>query len=428
MPRILYFFILSLSLILFSCNSAFRAQNTHVVLSKTVAEYLSTKELIVHNNSTEKLITRTATIQETDTLYQLTYNKLQGDAVILQITDDSGKMRNVAIPQMKLSAYPVLLSSTISPTLTVYALTFPGRNYHTDYILLLYNPIAAAIDAFAGRVIIRTRKHARYTVPNTYRIANLTDVTTIDTANNQLLLEIPIPVNPNPTNYLTQDYRKKCEYAFSLGSSFGSTHETSTTYLYSQTSRVNLPNKIDNGIWATAGIHFQPNSHFQWGYSFHSNINPNLSINFLLNHVGFVVPLKKGSVEIGCGLGFGTTRRIRGNSYCDSFDSYIKYPLKTNQLLEESYSFIPSIHVFAPINGHIQFIYPLKNRFEIAATFNGFKMPSYNLFEKSETVLTKDQITPNIVAYRREEFTFNNITVKSTHRLFSIGLSLRLKL
>jgi hypothetical protein len=55
-------------------------------------------------------------------------------------------------------------------------------------------------------------------------------------------------------------------------------------------------------------------------------------------------------------------------------------------------------------------------------------MPSYNLFEKSETVLTKDQITPNIVAYRREEFTFNNITVKSTHRLFSIGLSLRLKL
>ncbi len=210
MPRILYFFILSLSLILFSCNSAFRAQNTHVVLSKQVAEYLSTKELIVHNNSTEKLITRTATIQETDTLYQLTYNKLKGDAVILQITDDSGKMRNVAIPQMKLSAYPVLLSSTISPTLTVYALTFPGRNYHTDYMLLLYNPIAAAIDAFAGRVIFRTRKHARYTVPNTYRIANLTDVTTIDTANNQLLLEIPIPVNPNPTNYLTQDYRKKC--------------------------------------------------------------------------------------------------------------------------------------------------------------------------------------------------------------------------
>ena len=97
MQRILYFFILSLSLILFSCNSAFRAQNTHVVLSKQVAEYLSTKELIVHNNSTEKLITRTATIQETDTLYQLTYNKLKGDAVILQITDDSGKMRNVAL-------------------------------------------------------------------------------------------------------------------------------------------------------------------------------------------------------------------------------------------------------------------------------------------------------------------------------------------
>ena len=428
MQRILYFFILSLSLLLFSCNSAFRGQNTHVVLSKTVAEYLSTKELIVHNNSTKKLITRTATIQETDTLYQLTYKKLKGDVVILEITDSSGKMRNVAIPQMKLSAYPVLLSSTISPPLTVYALRFREIESYTDVLLIFYNSLAAVIDVYAGTATMRTRKHGRYTVPNTYRIMNLDDVTTIDTANNQLLLEIPIPINPNPTPFLTQKYRKKCQYAFSLGSSFGTTHETSTTYLYSQTSRVNLPNKIDNGVWASASLHFQPKAHLQWGYSLHSNINPNLSVNFLLNDVGFVVPLKKGSLEIGCGIGFGISRRIRGNSYCDSFDSYKKEPLKTNQLLEESYSFIPSIHTFVPINGHIQFIYPLKNHFEIAASVNGFRIPSYNLFEKSETVLTKDQITPNIVAYRREEFTFSNITVKSIHGLYSIGLSLRLKL
>lgn len=421
-------FLLTLLMLLSSCNSTFRAQHTRVVLSKQVAEYLSTKELIVHNNSTKKLITRTATIKETDTLYQLTYKKLKGDVVILQITDSSGKMRNVAIPQIKLSAYPVLLSSTISPPLTVYALKFRDINSNTDQYIVFYNFLATLIDACTGTATMRTRTDARYTVPNTYRIMNLDDVTTVDTANVKLLLEIPIPINPNPTPFLTQKYSKKCQYAFSLGSSFGMTHGTSTTYLNSQTSRVNLPNKIDNGVWTCASLHFQPKAQLQWGYSFHSNINPNLSVNFILNEVGFIVPLKKGRLVMGCGLGVGTSKRIRGNSYCDSFGSYMKEPLKTNQLLEESYSFIPSMHTFVPLNGHIQFIYPLTNRFEIAASVHGFRIPSYTLFEKSETVLTKEQITPNIVAYRREEFTFSNITVKSIHRLYSIGLSLRLKL
>ena len=429
MHRLLFFCILSMSLLLCSCNSAFRTNKTQIVVSKDVAKYLSTTNMMVHNNSTKRQTHRTVTIRETepDTPYRLTYKKLKGDLVILQITDSNGYMRNLAIPQIKLSAYPLLLSTTLSPPLTYFALTFRNRGPFTDALIAVYNGLAITIDAYAGAAILFANPNARYTVPPNYRITNLSDVTTIDTANHEKLLDIPMPINPNPTPFLTQNYRKKCLYAFSLGGSYGIAHELSKTLMKSQTSRVNLPNQIANGIWAHAGLHFQPRPHFQWGYSFHSNMNPNTSINFLLNEIGWIVPLKKGSFELGCGVGLGTNQMNQGSNYLDSFNTYKNKTLPTGQLLEESYSFFPSTHAFAPVGGRIQFIYPIINQIEIAASFNGIRIPSYTEYNKKETLLTEEQIAPNIVAYRREEMTFNSVTVKSINRLYSIGLSLRCK-
>ena len=104
MHRLLFFCILSMSLLLCSCNSAFRTNKTQIVVSKDVAKYLSTTNMMVHNNSTKRQTHRTVTIRETepDTPYRLTYKKLKGDLVILQITDSNGYMRNLAIPQIKL--------------------------------------------------------------------------------------------------------------------------------------------------------------------------------------------------------------------------------------------------------------------------------------------------------------------------------------
>ena len=156
-------------------------------------------------------------------------------------------------------------------------------------------------------------------------------------------------------------------------------------------------------------------------------MNPNTSINFLLNEIGWIVPLKKGNFELGCGVGLGTNQMNQGSNYQGSFNTYKNKTLPTGQLLEESYSFFPSTHAFAPVSGRIQFIYPLINKIEIAASFNGIRILNYTEYNKKETLLTEEQIAPNIVAYRREEMTFNSVTVKSINRLYSIGLSLRCK-
>jgi hypothetical protein len=431
MQRIFFLVIAVFGVFLCGCNSAFRSSKTRIIISKEVANYLSNTQMIVHNNSPKKRIERTVTIEnsENDTQFQLTYKKLKGNILILQITDSTDQIRNVAIPQIKLSAYPFLISTTVSPSLTYFVLTKEDNTELLSMLTVLYHSLAITIDAYAGAGTLLAKRHGRYTVPRTFKLSNVSDVKTIDPSIQSLLLDVPIPINPNPTPYLTQNYKKKWQYIFSISSSYGIAHESSRKLLEAQTSRVYLPNNISPGIWFSAGIHIQPNSHYQWGYSYHSKLDPNFSSKFLINEIGYLIPIKKGKLEIGGGLGWGMTKRNHENNYTDSFNTYKNKRLSNNTLLEEAYTFIPNFsYSFMPVNGHIQFIYPIKKKLEITASFSYTRIPSYSDFNKTEAILTTEQISPTAIVYKREVITLDGVTAKSINQLYSLGLSLRIKI
>jgi hypothetical protein len=437
MHRIFYLFIAVFGVFLCGCNSAYRSSKTRIIISKEVAHELSNTEMIIHDNKPKKRIERTVTLEnlENDTQFQLTYKKLKGDILILQIKDSKGQFRNVAIPQVRLAAYPLLISTTVTPTLNFFVLKSQYRDNLIDALTVIYNILSTSIDSYTGTAVLLAKRHRRYIVPQSFKLSNVSDVKTVDSSNQSQLLDVPVPINHNPTPYLTQNYKKKWQYIFSIGSSYGLSHESSRKMLesqillVSQPSRVYLPNKIPPGPWYNASILIQPNSHYQWGYSYHSKLDSNFSSNFLLNEIGYLIPIKKGVLNIGGGLGWGITKRNHENNYTDSFNTYKNKRLGKDTLLEEAYTFIPNYsYAFMPINAHIQFIYPIKKNLEITASFSCTRIPSYSDFYKTEAILSTEHVSPSAVVYKREVITLDRVTAKSINQLYSLGLSLRIKI
>jgi hypothetical protein len=81
-----------------------------------------------------------------------------------------------------------------------------------------------------------------------------------------------------------------------------------------------------------------------------------------------------------------------------------------------------------PVNGHIQFIYPIKNNFEITATASYLRVPCYSNFIMAETLLTQENITPNITSFKREELSSKEITIRTVNQVYTLGLSIRMKI
>lgn len=284
--------------------------------------------------------------------------------------------------------------------------------------------------AYAGAASMIEKRHARYTVPQSFSISKLSDVSTIDCANQAILInDIPIPINPNPTPFLSENYEKKYQFIFSISRGYGLNQYRSTKMRRSQESRVNLPSKMASGIWSSYSFQIQPNAKYQWGYSYHAKLDADLSSNYLLNEIGYLIPQKKGILEIGVGLGWGMTKRINGNNYADSFDTFQNIKYGRDTMLEEAYSFIPNAkHSFMPINGHVKFIYPVYKNIELTAFASYTRIPCYNDFYKTETVLVKETITPTITSYKRDELSMQRVTSISSYQIYTLGLSIRIKI
>ena len=441
MNRILLFAVVIFALLFCGCNSAFRPSKTQIRISQDVARYLAKTEMVINNNSTKKQIVRNVRIEylENDTQRpQLTYKRVKGKIVILQIKDSLGYMRNIAIPQVKLSAYPLLFSTTISPTITYFLLSSPHNQEWNFFIAIIYQAIVINIDAYAGAASMLAKRHARYVVPSSFAINKLSEVVTLDTHNYAILggemtakqlEDIPLPINEHPTPYLSEDFQKKYQFIFTANSVYGLNQALSTKFLNNQESRVTLPNILAHGIWNSFGFHIQPSAKYQWGYTYHSKMDPNLSCNYLLNEIGFLIPYKKGNFEIGGGLGWGMSTRNRDANYVDSFSTFQNKPVGNNRLLEEKYRLIPNVkHHFLPVNGHVQYIYPIKKNIELTASASYSRIPSYSDFFKTETLLTKENITPTITSYKRDELSYQQITIKTVNQIYSLGLSIRVKI
>ena len=440
MNRILMFAIVIFAMHFCGCNSAFRPRKTQIRISNEVAKYLANTEMVIHNNSEKKQIERPVQIEylENDSLQpQLTYTRLKGEIVILQIKDSLKYLRNVAIPQVKLTAYPLLISTTTSPSIAYFLLSSKKNYPRNVLIVLFYQSLATNFDAFIGSTIMLTKKHARYTVPRSFSISKLSEVVTLDSANSALLkkeevptqlLDIPLPINQNPTPFLTADYKKKYQFIFTVNSGYGLNQAILSKFIGNQTSRVPLPNNLANGLWTSIGILIQPSAKYQWGYSYHTKADPNLSCNYLLNEIGVLIPFHKCHFEIGGGLGWGMTTHIHGNNYTDSFTTYQNKPVGSGRLLLEDYQFIPNEkHTFLPVNVHFQYIYPIKKNIEITASASYSRIPIYSDFIKTETLLTTQKITPTITSYNRDELSQQQITIKTLNEIYNLGLSVRVK-
>lgn len=441
MNRILLFSIAVFSLFLGGCNSAFRPNKTQIRITQDVANYLAKTEMRVHDNKIKNQIERPVQLEYLDNdsqQPQLTYKRVKGKIVILQIKDSLGYMRNIAIPQVKLTAYPLLFSTTSSPTITYFLLSSPNNQERNFLIAIIYHAIFINIDAYAGAVSMLAKRHARYVVPNSFAINKLSEVVTLDTHNYAILggevtakqlEDIPLPINEHPTPYLSADYQKKYQFIFTANGVYGMSQALSTKFLDNQESRVPLPNNLGQGIWNSFGFHIQPSAKYQWGYSYHSKMDRNLSCNYLLNEIGFLIPYKKGNFEIGGGLGWGMSTQNRDAIYVDSFSTFQNKPVGNNRLLEEKYRLIPNIkHPFLPVNGHVQYIYPIKKHIEVTASVSYSRISSYSDFIKTETLLTKENITPTITSYKRDELSNQQITVKTVNQIYSLGLSVRVKI
>lgn len=440
MNRILSFAVVIFALLFCGCNSAFRPSKTQIRISQDVAKYLAKTEMVINNNSTKKQIVRTVRIEylENDTQRpQLTYKRVQGKIVILQIKDSLGYVRNVAIPQVKLTAYPLLFSTITSPSIAYFLLASKKNQERNFLVVLFYQALVTNIDAWAGATSMLAKHNARYIVPKSFSIAELSDVATLDSASTAFLrkeevlaklLDIPLPINQNPTPFLTTDYQKKYQFIFTVNSGYGMNQAISSKFINNQASRVALPNNMADGMWTSYGFHIQPSAKYQWGYSYHTKADPNLSCNYLLNEIGFLIPYKKGNFEIGGGLGWGMTTHIHGNNYVDSFTTFQNKPVGSGRLLEEGYKFIPNEkHSFLPVNVHVQYIYPIKKNIEITASASYSRIPSYSDFTKTETLLITQKITPTITSYKRDELSQQQITIKTINEIYNLGLSIRVK-
>ena len=441
MNRILLFAVLIFALLFCGCNSAFRSNKTQIKISQDVAQYLAKTEITINNNNINKQIIRPVRIEypKNDTQQpQLSYKRVKGNVVILQIKDSLGYQRNVAIPQVELNAYPLLLSTTVSPSLTYFLLSSKKNQQQNFLVLLFYHAVATNLDIWIGATSMFTKQNVRYAVPKSFSITQLSEVATLDSANPAFLeknaypselLNIPLPINQNPTPFLTADYQKKHQIYFTVNSGYGFNQAHSTKLIDNQTSRVPIPNKLTNGMWSSLGLLIQPRAHYQWGFSYHTKADPNLSCNYLLNEIGFLIPYKKCLFEIGGGLGWGMTNHTLGNNYVDSFTTFQNKPVGNGRLLEESYKFIPNVsHAFLPMNGHVQFIYPIKKHIEITASASYSRIPSYSDFIKTETLLITQKITPTITSYKRDELSYQQITVKTINQIYTLGLSIRVKI
>lgn len=207
MNRILLFAVVIFALLFCGCNSAFRPSKTQIRISQDVANYLAKTEMVIHDNKIKNQVERPIQLEylNNDTQQpQLTYKRVKGKIVILQIKDSLGYMRNIAIPQVKLSAYPLLFSTTISPTITYFLLSSPHNQERNFFIAIIYQAIVINIDAYAGAASMLAKRHARYVVPSSFAINKLSEVVTLDTHNYAILggevtakqlEDIPLPIN-----------------------------------------------------------------------------------------------------------------------------------------------------------------------------------------------------------------------------------------
>ena len=387
-----------------SCNSAFRANSTFIRVSPSVAKYLHHKEVVIHNNDSRKNIFRKVSIevpQESDSLYRLKFKKIKGETLILEITDSSQNIRNIAIPQSKLKAYPVTLSTTIFPV-TGFGLASvegDGKKF-AETIVVLVGFLSVTTDLIAVPLSQPLFPHQSWTVPPEFTLKNIADVTPGYRKNSENLFEISKPINPNPSAFLNKNYQKKQRFnaQFSMGYGIPDYRKLSTADLSKRSSRMNA------SPWMNGEFNIQTSSKFQWGFYTAASMEPTTKSSVSALQMGFIHQIQPNAhITFGVGAGLGSFTRLEANSFTDSINRYNNKILRGDSMLHTTYAFKPDEkHNFMPITMYLQYSHKLHRYVNFNVGLRATKFNSYFDYTKTQVLKNSETIAPDIIALRSQ--------------------------
>jgi hypothetical protein len=369
-----------------------------------VAKYLHYKEVVIHNNDSRKNIFRKVSIEvprESDSLYRLKFKKIKGETLILEITDSSQNIRNIAIPQSKLKAYPVTLSTTIFPV-TGFGLASvegDGKKF-AETIVVLVGFLSVTTDLIAVPLSQPLFPHQPWTVPPEFTLKNIADVTPVYRKNSENLFEISKPINPNPSAFLNKNYQKKQRFnaQFSMGYGIPDYRKLSTADLSKRSSRMNA------SPWMNGEFNIQTSSKFQWGFYTAASMEPTTKSSVSALQMGFIHQIQPNAhITFGVGAGLGSFTRLEANSFTDSINRYNNKILRGDSMLHTTYAFKPDEkHNFMPITMYLQYSHKLHRYVNFNVGLRATKFNSYFDYTKTQVLKNSETIAPGIIALRSQ--------------------------
>jgi hypothetical protein len=331
----------------------------------------------------------------------LKFKKIKGETLILEITDSSQNIRNIAIPQSKLKAYPVTLSTTIFPV-TGFGLASvegDGKKF-AEAIVVLVGFLSVTTDLIAVPLSQPLFPHQSWTVPPEFTLKNIADVTPVYRKNSENLFEISKPINPNPSAFLNKNYQKKQRFnaQFSMGYGIPDYRKLSTADLSKRSSRMNA------SPWMNGEFNIQTSSKFQWGFYTAASMEPTTKSSVSALQMGFIHQIQPNAhITFGVGAGLGSFTRLEANSFTDSINRYNNKILRGDSMLHTTYAFKPDEkHNFMPITMYLQYSHKLHRYVNFNVGLRATKFNSYFDYTKTQVLKNSETIAPGIIALRSQ--------------------------
>ena len=419
-------------ILLFGCNNAYRASYTSISVTKPVADYLSNQTLTIHNNQPNAK-TRKVQIQSpyTDTFYNLRFKKIAATTIILEISDSTGKIRNVAIPQTKLKAYPIAYTTTVTPAVSVLLLssTPESNNPYYNNPYYINTAIATGITIFSAAndlimfpITQLFYRNNQYTVPKTFVLRDIQSVTTLDTQNNEAIFEIALPINPNVTPYLDANYQKQQQIYIQPSIGYGLVHEK-----YNNSPGTSLPPTI----WYNIECNVQSHPNLQWGLILNTTKHKDFQTSMGSMQLAYVNnSIKNGTLICGIGAGLGGFTRKFAPDWIESTPVFEQRVLGSDSLLMIQRAFVANqTHNYIPLHGFVQFEKKIGSNTSFTSTLRFTEITSFVDYQVQRELHTQEIIAPGFVANRTQEIGPKKMEVYNGKNLiFQLSAGLKIQI
>jgi hypothetical protein len=404
------------------CNNLYRSNYTSVTLSKPVAEYLNQQTLTVHNNKPNPTIRKAQVIEPyLDTNYRLQYRRLAGTNLILEVIDSQGNRRNIAIPQTKLTAFPIAFTTTIAPIVVTKLLQYDDPDAYYDYtseVAVGVTILSALTDALFVPATKLAARNRQFAVPKTFVLNNLDQVQTLDTSNPKLYT-IAQPINPNITPYLDANWQKHTRVFLGAYAGYGLVHHSTSV----------IPaTKLKPSNWYSVALSLQSRPNLRWGVRYDWSKTPEFQTNATSMQLAYVSnETPNAKLIYGLGAGFGSFTRIASNNFTTIVDILNNRKLGNDSSVVTVNTFIPGqTHYFLPFSVFIQYEAAITKNINVTLGVRMASVSSITSFNSQDYLRTNEVIAPGITAERQQNINYpRTITLNSKNMSFqgNIGLN-----